>query len=374
MRFSPKSRRDSPATGALDGVGDHPMPPGARLKPNPGGGRLRRALRLVFNLAIVWLSLTALAAPLHLDRVTIGMALTYQPSFAYACLCLPLGMLLFWRRKWLRALVVVIAGTLLFATTGLGGGVKAAPDTGVRRLLAFNTAGNLAALPRLVELARSTNADFLLLQEVSAEGRKAIPEALPEYTWLQGDERLVFENPHKRVFTCFTGLRQSLLQGNVASASDAKVSVETAITGYRTHAIHARIDGKDLWLVNVHSTKAFRPDWRLLKQIIPGDNRAGDHRRESDRLSAWLDAHRGDAVVVAGDFNAPVGAHNLRLPGLTHGHDVAGSGVHRTFPAMFPLWAIDHTLGNARVRFSSYRTIDTGSSDHRAQLAEFWIE
>ena len=330
-----------------------------------GSRRAWRLPRLVLDLALAWLALSARAAPLHLDRLAGGMVLTYQPSFFYGSLCAPLGIVYLWRRKWLRAAVALAVSTLFFVTTGFGG---VATEGGTVAVLACNIHDNVAQLPRLAELVRRTHADILLFQEAHEEARRAIPAVLSDFVFLHGEAGHVFETPRQRSFTCLTGIRRSLL------ASEEDVSIETAITGYRTHAVRARVAGRELWLVNVHCTKAFWPSWRVVLSLWKGGPNAANHRGERDRLAAWLEAHRDVPVIVAGDFNAPMGAHNLRLPGMKHAHLAAGSGLHRTFPASWPLWGIDHTFGNERVRFVSYQTVDTGLSDHRAQVARLTLE
>ena len=95
------------------------------------------------------------------------------------------------------------------------------------------------------------------------------------------------------------------------------------------------------------------------------------HVREGDRLDQWLRKHKDLPVLVTGDFNAPYYSHNLNLQGMTNAHRNAGVGWHLTFPAAFPVVALDHTLGNEKIEFYIYETYESGCSTHKAQIARF---
>ena len=131
--------------------------------------------------------------------------------------------------------------------------------------------------------------------------------------------------------------------------------------------------GTDLWIVNVHSTKAFWLHDGIVGLFKNADYKSAWHFQERDDLTRWLGQHASDAVIAAGDFNAPHYSSNVSLPDTYNAHLRAGSGPHVSIPSELPIWGLDHTLGNERIAFSDYRLIHTGYSDHRAQLVRFEI-
>ena len=159
--------------------------------------------------------------------------------------------------------------------------------------------------------------------------------------------------------------------------------IETAITGYRTFALRLPIqnssdattesDVSGIWLVNVHTTKAFWAADGLSGLRDKADMKSAWHVKERDLLETWLARHRDEPVILGGDFNAPWNSHNLRINGLDNAHLASGAGPHLTFPRAYPIWGLDYVLGTAPIEFLSYRLLDTGYSDHCAQIGRFRI-
>jgi len=91
------------------------------------------------------------------------------------------------------------------------------------------------------------------------------------------------------------------------------------------------------------------------------------------RLRELIAAERPDIVV--GDLNAPRRSLALAsLPvGYHHAYDAAGSGWSYTWPAPFPLWAIDQCILGPRVRATRYTLRSTTASDHRMQILDFTL-
>jgi endonuclease/exonuclease/phosphatase family metal-dependent hydrolase len=57
--------------------------------------------------------------------------------------------------------------------------------------------------------------------------------------------------------------------------------------------------------------------------------------------------------------------------GYQHGYERAGSGRGATWPASFPLMALDHCLLSPRLTVHAYQLHSNPLSDHRAQ--QVWI-
>ncbi len=330
----------------------------------PGRGRVVGFSRVLLRLLAFWLVATALGPLLELDYFWPGMAFTYSPRILLAMVAVVLGavsILLKWRRL---GRVHVAAGALLLLTSGLASWLRVAPaaqEGRIYRLLAFNTEDSFADAPRLAQIARDLNADFLCLQEVSSKHREAFTSALSDYSFFWTRD----EDPRRKLPTCVTGVRTALIQ------SRDSVELAPAITGYRTQGVRVRLGEPWLWIVNVHTTKPTWIDAPWADYILKARWKALWHRKERDLLESWLEGRGDDPVIVAGDFNAPSLSFNTRFDGYCNAHFSAGKGFHLTFPRRSPVLGIDNVLGNGRIRFQEYRTFDAGFSDHRGQVCEF---
>ncbi|MDX2146608.1 MAG: endonuclease/exonuclease/phosphatase family protein [Planctomycetota bacterium] len=95
-------------------------------------------------------------------------------------------------------------------------------------------------------------------------------------------------------------------------------------------------------------------------------------REAMDRLAQA----QGDPDLIMGDFNIPRGSASLRvlaggLAGGRAGGLVAPSDrVTPSWPRAMPTLHIDHSLVSPGARSRGYWTIDTGVSDHRAQVID----
>ena len=94
-------------------------------------------------------------------------------------------------------------------------------------------------------------------------------------------------------------------------------------------------------------------------------------------LNAAADApHKFDAPdIILGDCNTPRGSASLRLisRGFPHAFDQAGRGPVASWPRRRALFHIDHIFVGPGLRAVSYRTLDLGISEHRAQTAEITL-
>lgn len=86
-------------------------------------------------------------------------------------------------------------------------------------------------------------------------------------------------------------------------------------------------------------------------------------------LMERADAPKPDIVI--GDFNVTAGSASLELmfPNLEDAYQLAGCGWGGTFPRWCPLWRIDLMLVAEQMNVESYRLLDAGCGDHRAQVA-----
>jgi endonuclease/exonuclease/phosphatase (EEP) superfamily protein YafD len=324
---------------------------------------------------LVWLAASAIAPCLHLDRWPLAMLLTYPPRLPYAAVALVLAMRCSQRRQPGAAIVGALTALVLVATVGWGGATlqpARAMDADAEggfgpslSLLAFNVHNQVAATELLRELVEREHVDIMSLQEVRVNNRKHFVEALPEFAFFWAERSPAFNPRSTGVFASMIAIRRERLDRAVV------VKIASGITGYRTFAIRAQIDEQPLWIVGVHATKPFWLEEGLYELLADAPSKARWHHRERDRLLEWIAVHADAPVVLAGDFNAPLHSHNMRLAGLHDAHRDVGRGPHLTVPAAFPLWGIDHVLGDARVQFSDYRTLEGSPSDHRVQLARF---
>jgi len=308
------------------------------------------------------LAAAAVAPGFAVDRWRPAMALTYAPRVVLAATALILATFFLLRRRPRRALTATLAAVLLAAQLGWGGGARDVTDDALT-VMTCNVAHETGNAERLARVVAEQDVDVLCLQEVQPPERQAFVTALPDYHFVWADEQERFEHDDFGPFSSMIGVRRSLL-------SDTP-DVETAITGYRTFAARVELAGKPLWVVNVHTTKPLWLEGGPVDLVARASEKAAWHTGEREQLVDWLDAHRDEAVLVAGDFNAPTGSHNLRLPGLRHAQAEVGSGWHRTFPRAFPLWALDHVLVNDGVVLESCETIDAEVGDHLAVRVGF---
>jgi endonuclease/exonuclease/phosphatase (EEP) superfamily protein YafD len=329
--------------------------------------RWTQIIRWTESLLVAMIVLTAIAPLLQIDRWRMGMLLTYPPRLLIIFPAAIGLVALLYRRQFVKVTLVAAAIGLLGFDLGFGGGPQTSQNAGQQQIigLAFNVHDATKNVGDLAELCRDNSVQLLCLQEVKAKNRQAFIDGLPDYKLFSGNESIEYEYSRSGGFDSLIGIHRDLL-----TASE-KIEIATGITGYRTFAVRTLIDSKPIWLVNVHTTKAFWSHGGITGLINKADYKSLRHTREFDALSDWISS-RGDVpVVIAGDFNAPINSRNLRFKDFESAHRVAGSGFQLTFPAKFPVWGIDHVLGNDRVKFTSYKILKTSYSDHCAQLFEF---
>lgn len=325
-----------------------------------------RLLVYFLNLILVWLFISALLPYFPTPFLRGEMIFSYPPRFVYFFPALLLSFYFGRRRAFVRLFVSTLTLLLLFFKIGLGGGPQEAAGR-VYTVLAFNVHDAASSVQELKKISEGKNVDILMLQEVKEENRAVFVQALEDYVFFAEDKARAFKYAHTWPFTSLTGIRKTLLGDDVPF-------VETAITDYRTFAVRAVLEGKPIWVVNVHFLKPFSNQDGLYGYTGKVPHQAARHVSEGALLKGWLLQHQEDPVLIAGDFNAPYYAPVMQLPGISNAHLKAGRGLHRTFPAYFPVWGIDHMLMNGFLKPVSYEVFDAGFSDHLAQLGRFEFE
>ncbi len=76
--------------------------------------------------------------------------------------------------------------------------------------------------------------------------------------------------------------------------------------------------------------------------------------------------------IVAGDFNMTTDSASIRylFPQLRDASQLGGCGIMASYPRVFPLYLIDHTLISKSLDVTSYKLLDPNHGRHRVQ----WIE
>ncbi|MFK7768018.1 MAG: endonuclease/exonuclease/phosphatase family protein [Mariniblastus sp.] len=347
------------------------------------GWRLRSAsaIELVLFYGLIACSVAAL---LSLDQFPIGMLLTYPPRLVLLLLAALMMFCYLLGRRFMRLTLVALCSLLLIYDLpwqiNISALEKPSRSKSEFTLLSFNVENDFKMRDELANFCATNNVDLLSLQEVSAHKRPKFITALQDYYFFWGDSNHNFEHEDRRVFSCMVGIKKSLLP------DPNSVEVFTGITGYRTMAIEcdirpdfgagSRIGSSSnstipLRLVNVHTTKPVTIMHGLKVFIADAAAKATRHRQEKTDLDRWLESRDPSATLIAGDFNAPANSYNLKFRNWAIAHRQTGNGPHVTFPRTMPIIGIDHVIGNPEIKFTKYKIVDLGFSDHLGQLVSF---
>jgi endonuclease/exonuclease/phosphatase (EEP) superfamily protein YafD len=219
---------------------------------------------------------------------------------------------------------------------------------GVRlRVLAANVAGNQAAGPGIVALARRLRVDVLAAAELT-------PQVVDAYDAAGIAAVLPYRSLHPLRAFYGTGLYGKVPLREAPAPAGTRFGLSAAAASPRGAA--------PFEVLAVHVPAPTSPgdarDWRHDMRTLPG---SGD----------------GGLRILAGDFNATLDHAELRRllgRGYRDAAEQAGSGLRMTWPAdkspLPAVLAIDHVLVDRRVRVASARTVAIPGSDHRGVLAE----
>lgn len=263
----------------------------------------------------------------------------------------------------------MVSALLFVGSMGWGGGGAASdgPAPDALTVMTYNVHNLPSTAEFTAALVRRERVDILTLQEVRPPNRKYFVAALPEFEFFWADPAKLPERRSTGVFASMIGLRRERFD----HLGDAEVL--TGITGYRTFAVRTEFGDDPLWIINVHATKPFWLEDGLAVFVTDAPAKARWHQEEAAQFSRWAADRGAVPAIFAGDFNAPGYAAVMQLDGLSSAHAVVGRGPHLTFPAALPIWGIDHILGNERIRFVEYRSLEAGPSDHLPQLGRFVV-
>ena len=340
----------------------------------------------------LWLAFSV-APSIQLDRWQWGMLFTYPPRLFLIAVSVPLLVWTIARRKPIATgFLIACLGFFLFdlgirvnatiqkndpiATTSPSPADDVSHPTNafevardaLIRVFSFNVHDQLDQLDQLHDYCREHQIDILCLQEAEPQNWSAFASYFPEFVFLYPDAADSFEFSDDGAFSNLIAVRATRL-----ASFDS--TTETAITGYRTLAARVELDAGPLWVVNVHTTKSFRTRDGVLGAFLQARAKSTRHRNEVDALNTWIGSHIGNApILVAGDFNAPLGSYHLRLDSMTNAQSAATSTIHRSFPRQLPIWGIDHILTSEGLDSIDYQLIDMGFSDHLAQKATLRLE
>ncbi|MEM7312866.1 MAG: endonuclease/exonuclease/phosphatase family protein [Planctomycetota bacterium] len=343
---------------------------------------------LVIACVAVWF-MFSVACCVQLDTWQWGMIFTYPPRLVLIAIAIPLAIVGFIRHRMITS--AFLAASICFFLVDLGiyadqwnpeappvATTTPAPSNNhsIRtispqldrnipdlRVLSFNIHNQLDGLDRLNDYCEQHQISILCFQEVEPEEWSSLESYFPSFTFFRPDTSAELTYDKLGAFTNLIGIRNTRL-----AAFDA--TTETGITEYRTYAVQAQmLDIGPLWIVDVHTAKAFSTKAGLVEAWNNATQKSQRHRDEANALSAWLQKHQETPILAAGDFNAPLHSHNLRLPQLTNAQVCTSLQSHLSFPRSFPVWGIDHVLSSKSLQPIDYELIDMGYSDHLAQLA-----
>ena len=312
---------------------------------------------------ILILVLSACAAYIPMPTPYLDLLLTYPPRLLLMVASLVLLVFSAFNRRWIQGMILFcLLQVFLYQ---LHWNFSRPEATGKEwTALSFNIHNQKSSLGELEQFCKKEKVDLLLLQEVAADERIHYTNSLQDYAFFWPDSSVEFEHHYRWSFSQLIGVRKELLKNQ-------QIQIQTAISDYRSFAIYLSLGGRSLWLTNIHATKAFYIRGGFKNIIQNAQKKADWHLSEYSLLKDWVQEHRGEPLILAGDFNAPIFARGIRQLHLQDAHEQAGLGVHLSIPRQFPLWAIDHVLANDGIEFTHYASLDLGFSDHRAQLFKF---
>ncbi|KAA3598720.1 MAG: hypothetical protein DWQ06_11200 [Calditrichaeota bacterium] len=317
----------------------------------------------IFFKILLWVLIIFSISPLFVfeEFAKSSLIFSYPPRFILAFLSILIFGYFGFQKKSLVSIISIFFFFINIYFIGLNFGNSIESENGFT-VLSFNIHNTKEKLSEFKTFCKKNKVDFLILQEVKKRDRRTFSDVLSDYKFYAMNENEEFEHKNYSPFSSVIGIRKSLLT--------KESFIETAITGYRTFALKIEIQEREIWLVNVHTTKAFYLDKKssLSDLIEKASDKADWHLKESELLNKWISSKNELPILISGDFNAPFYSSNLNLSGMRNAHSEVGIGFHLTFPRAFPVWGIDHTLGNEKVRFQNYETINFGFSDHKGQL------
>lgn len=303
-------------------------------------------------------------------RAWAGFAVLLMEVFAFhgGVALLALGAALLLMKRWSSAGALLVLGAALagpgLAECAVTERERVSPDAPGLTVLASNLLFTTADLDSLLAEVRSESPDVILLQEV-----------MPR----RGDEiRRRFASTHPHAVGPTPGRWGTMI------LSRLPIEAVEPITGTEPWSI-----GQAAGLVRVADGESGH-DVLVVSTHLPSPTRVGNFVagvRMAGTVAEWVERVRTgpgapDAVILAGDFNAPLWTTRLtplRDAGLIEAHAAVGGGRGSTWPARTPLRfapgiRLDQAAAVGAGRWSGSRVLGPIGSDHRPIVARYVFE
>lgn len=303
-------------------------------------------------------------------RAWAGFAVLLMEVFAFhgGVALLALGAALLVLKRWSAAGALLVLGAAL-AGPGLAEFVgtereRASPDAPGLTVLASNLLFTRADMDTLREQARRESPDVILLQEV-----------MPD----RGDEiRERFASTHPHTVGPTPGRWGTMILSRLPiEAVDPIPGIEPWSIGQAAGLVRVADgeSGHDVLVVSTHLPAPTR-----VGNFVAGVCMAGTVADWVERVRTGPDAP--DAVILAGDFNAPLWTTRLtplRDAGLIEAHAAVGAGRGSTWPVKTPLRfapgiRLDQAAAVGSGRWAESRVLGPIGSDHRPIVARYVFE
>jgi endonuclease/exonuclease/phosphatase (EEP) superfamily protein YafD len=338
-----------------------------------GGGRLLRRLVHFTLVSGSWISALFVVVYAAMLRflgedwwaTTVALYLPHWVLLAPICL-LALGALAFGPRL-LLLLHTGAAALVLFSLMGLelGGPVEPTPGAPRLRVISYNVGSGARSIPGIVAEVLAAKPDLVLLQETAPAVNEAVAAALPGY----------FTAASTQFFIASRGEISNLYEppklghaGALRSARFLRATVNTSLGQLDVYNIHP-ISPREA-LTSIH-------DESFLGGAGSGDHRVITQNTALRRLQVEAISDLAVAsplpVLLGGDTNLPQNSRLLEgLGPWKDGFSEVGRGLGYTFPVTRrgPWMRIDRILAGPQLRFLSFGTGESESSDHHCVWAE----
>ena len=210
-------------------------------------------------------------------------------------------------------------------------------------VLTINAAHGDADAAAIVDEVRSSDADFLAVQELTPSEETDLTAA--------GIEDVL---PYS--FTAALPVADGTGLWSRTPLTDGETLPEFGFVPVRANTV---VDGVELTLVSFHAMSPATP-----RHTVQWAEDLAHMRR-------LMDSYTG-TVLVAGDFNA-TGDHRqfrrLTEDGFIDAADASGAGLFRTFPSSGPLARLDHVVASDDVDAIEVNPVSIPNSDHLGVVA-----
>jgi len=241
------------------------------------------------------------------------------------------------RRKWVRAMLVMVSGLACVVFWLRTNNYQGEPDTGISdpvRLLFWNAGRVRGDLTNAAESLLAENADIIALVESGdfAHRDRAMPR-LPDDVHIAG-----------------------LGGGLTVIARGAITNIHFVKFGYRNR----------IGTCTVQLTNGPMP-----LMVVDLDSNPFASRKSAMEMVVEMRS-RFEPAVILGDFNTPTDSiwFNPLRAEYAESMEAGGTGLHATWPGCLPFLAIDHIWVHRMLRVHSSRIKFNPNSDHRMVIVD----